>query len=283
MKRIYKVLLALIVVALSCQNLYAYDFVVNNIYYNYVTDKGGSNVEVTYNSGPSSYSGNVVIPSTVYSGKTYTVIRIGNSAFYNSTNLTSVTIPNTVTSINSGAFSGCTKLKSVYVSDISWFSNCTFENQYSAPTCNGSALYINNVLLQSPTLPSKINKYAFCGCNSLKSVTIPSGGTTIGMDAFKGCSNLKSVYVSSLLDLENCSFANENSAPTCNGADLYIGGEKLQSLTLSGTEFNAPYIFYGCTSIVSLTIPSSVLKISTGAFKGCTNLRKIISMPNTVP
>ena len=283
MKRFYKVLMALIVAALSCQNLYAYDFVVNNIYYNKTS---GNAVEVTHNGTNYPYSGNVKIPSGVtYGAVQYIVTGIGSGAFsYNGGNLLSITIPNTIKYIDVGAFYGCKKLKSVYVSDISWIYNCTFSGESSIPTCNGADLYINGVLLESLTLPStKITDYAFCGCNSLKSVPIPSGGTIIGKDAFKGCSNLKSVYVSSLSNLDNCSFANENSHPSCNGADLYINGKKLQTLTLEGSIFTNSKFFYGCTSLISLTIPSTMLELGANTFVGCSNLRKIICLPNTVP
>lgn len=91
----------------------AYDAKINGIYYNFAGDEA----EVTYQNfnyelehyGPiSDYSGNVVIPAHVtYNSQSYSVTKIGADAFQDSSGLTSVTIPNSVTSIGSSAFWGC--------------------------------------------------------------------------------------------------------------------------------------------------------------------------------
>ena len=79
---------------------------INGIYYNLITKSGANVAEVTSN--PSKYSGDIVIPSSVeYNGTQYSVIKICDSAFYDCGSLTSITIPNSVTSIGSSAFSGC--------------------------------------------------------------------------------------------------------------------------------------------------------------------------------
>ena len=93
---------------------WAYDFYRDGIYYNKL---GETSVAVTYkDTDYNSYSGSVVIPSTVtYSGKTYIVTGIGGLAFHNSSGLTSIIIPNSVTSIDNLAFEGCTGLTSVTI------------------------------------------------------------------------------------------------------------------------------------------------------------------------
>ena len=81
------------------------------IYYNYSTD--GKELSVTYRGSSYSsyldeYSGKIVIPETVnYNGNTYTVTSIGQSAFYGCKGLTSIEIPNSVTSIGYYAFGEC--------------------------------------------------------------------------------------------------------------------------------------------------------------------------------
>ena len=84
---------------------------VDGIYYNL----NGTNktAEVTYKDYKKpSYSGDVVIPETVtYDGQTYSVVGIGKEAFYDCRGLTSITIPNSVTTIGDGAFSGCIQRK----------------------------------------------------------------------------------------------------------------------------------------------------------------------------
>lgn len=85
----------------------AYDFVVDGIYYNKLST---NEVEVTYKySGSQSYTGDVIIPSTVsYSDNAFTVTAIGNSAFNGCGHyVKSVTLPNTIRIIGSGSFVNC--------------------------------------------------------------------------------------------------------------------------------------------------------------------------------
>ena len=97
----------------------AYDAYVDGIYYNF--NKDGKNAIVTYLSFASSdntfaYSGVVIIPDKVtYNGETYSVTSIDQCAFWLCSELTSVTIPNSVLSISSGAFTGCSGLKTVTI------------------------------------------------------------------------------------------------------------------------------------------------------------------------
>ena len=91
---------------------FAYDIAVENadsvtIYYNFINDS--TELEVTYkNTQYRSYIGNIVIPEEVtYNNTKYNVTTIGDDAFYESFLLTSVTIPNSVTSNGGCAFSFC--------------------------------------------------------------------------------------------------------------------------------------------------------------------------------
>ena len=102
----FLVLLMMVLCAISAS---AYDFEVDGIYYNI----DGNNVAVTYKSYTnhtyySDYAGDVTIPTTVtYNDMTYNVTAIGSCAFSNCSDLTNVTIPNSVSSIGSGAFYQC--------------------------------------------------------------------------------------------------------------------------------------------------------------------------------
>ncbi len=143
--------LLLILIALLPVVANAYDAEIDGIYYNF----SGNEAEVTYrNTNYNSYSGAVVIPSTVtYSGETYSVTSVGNGAFYGCSGLTSVTIGNSVTTIGNFAFYNCSSLTSVTI----------------------------------PESVTTIGNYAFYNCSSLTSITIPSSVTSIGDHAFYCC------------------------------------------------------------------------------------------------
>jgi len=98
-------------VEMDLSNMETYDCEAGGVYVDVAT---GDNTTCTVTSGDSAYSGEVVIPETVfYEGQTYTVTVVGTDAFADNTELTGVTVPSTVTTICSGAFSGCTSLANV--------------------------------------------------------------------------------------------------------------------------------------------------------------------------
>lgn len=118
------------------------------------------------------------IPSSVTS--------IGSQAFSGCTGLTSITIPSSVTSIENYAFQSCTGLTKVVIpSSVTSIRNDAFRNCAS---------------LTSITIPNgvtSIESNAFMSCASLTSITIPSSVTSIGVQVFSGCTNLTSVTFNS--------------------------------------------------------------------------------------
>lgn len=153
----------------------------------------------------------VVIPSSY---ENIPVIGIDFQAFYGCSNLTSVTIPNSVLSIGYQSFMNCSNLKTINIPN----SVTTIDNEAFA-NCDG---------LTSITIPESVTEielYAFRDCSNLKSVVI-SGETTIGMYAFMGCTNLESVVIGSgvrrivMGAFNNCSSLTDvtiDSAPIYNG------------------------------------------------------------------
>ena len=284
MRKLFSLFVALIVTA----TLWAHDFEVDGIYYNFLN---GNAVEVTYPNDDRwgtygapidypGYSGDVVIPdSVIYNGKTYQVTSIGNSAFYDSS-LTSVTIGNNVTSIGQEAFRKCSALTSViigksvtsigenafegcssltktnYTGDIASWCDIKFESISANPMYCSHNFYINNQKIEELVIPSSVTSigyYTFSGCSSLTSLTIPNSVTSIGEGAFSSCTALSVVSIA------------ENLITIDKGAFAYCSS--LTSVTLPNSLTNIEYgAFYGCTSLNSITIPNSVMRIKGEAF-----------------
>ncbi len=181
----------------------------------------------------------VIIPATY---KDLPVLLIEGYAFSSCISLTSVTIPNSVTTIGEEAFENCSSLTSVTIPN-------------SVTTIGGSAFY-NCRSLTSITIPNSvttIEQYAFSDCSSLTSVTIPNSVTTIGYRAFDNCSSLTSITVG-----EN------NTAYKSIDGNLY---------TKDGTTLIQYAIGKTATEFI---IPNSVTTIGECAFNNCSSLTSVI-------
>ena len=187
MRKLFFLFLTLV----ATTSLWAEDFSVGGIYYNYLD---GNNVEVTYrgndyNSYYNEYSGAVIIPSTVrYNGTTYSVTNIGDEAFRGCSSLTSITIPNSVTSIGKWAFQSCSSLTSVTIN-----SDAIVNKTYSYSS-NISDIFGSQVIEYIIGDDVKgIGYAAFDGCFSLTSITIGNSVTSIGDGAFRYCESLNTI------------------------------------------------------------------------------------------
>ena len=244
-QNILKSLLLALLLAMLPQVASAYDFMVDGLCYNKNVD--GTSVTVTYEGtgadgyGYSNLNGDLVIPPSVtYDGTTYSVTKIGDTAFRNCTGLTSVTILNSVTEIGSSAFYGCSGLTSV--------------------TIGNSVTTIGN--------------RAFSGCTGLTSVTIPNSVTSIGWSAFRNCTGLTSIVVEN----GNPKYDSRNSCNAIieTESNTLITGCQSTIIPNSVTKIG-DFAFSGCSGLTDVTIPSSVTSIGNFAFGGCTGLTSIKS------
>ena len=203
------------------------------------------------------------------------VTSIGDFAFYNCTGLTSVTIPDSVTFIGSEAFECCTGLTSITIPDslaniegYAFNNTAWYNNQPDGMVYAGRVTYSykgtmpdnTSIIIRDGT--KGIAGSAFMDCTGLTSVSIPDSVTSIGDDAFFGCTGLTSVTIP--------------DSVTSIGDDAFYGCTGLTSVTISDSVTSIGYdAFTGCTGLTSITIPDSVTSIGYDAFYGCTGLRSV--------
>lgn len=263
---------------------------INDIYYK--LDMVNYTAEVTQKT-KGKYSGDIVIPNSVdYKDQTCAVTTIGYYAFNGCDEMTSITIPPSITSIQN-AFWGCTGLTAVYIDDLKAWCNISRPDFYSSPLGYAHHLYLNGEEIVDLVVPdgvtsigygafndlssltsvtiassvTSIGERAFFDCTSLASVTIPESVTSIGKDAFAWCSSLTSVSI-------------PNSV-TSIGQDAFVNCTGLTSITIPDSVTTLDWVFRGCTGLTAITIPSSMTSIGEMAFSGCTGLTSV-TIPNSV-
>ena len=283
MKKLFIFLLALLPMLASADPVE-----IDGIYYN--LDSKTKKAEVTKKPNNWTYSGSVVIPSTVtYDGTQYSVTSIGEDAFYRSS-VTSITIPNSVTSIGKDAFIYSKKMTSITIPNSvktigeGAFTTCEGLTSIIIPssvTSIGDAAFNGCSGLTSVTLYTgltSIGEYAFFQCSSLTSVTIPATVTSIGYAPFADCKKLASITVksgNSVYDSRNnCNALIETASNTL------IAGSQNTEIPNSVTAIGGS-AFMGISGITSITIPNSVTTIGGSAFYYCTDLTSI-GIPNSV-
>lgn len=217
---------------------------------------------------------NTIIPNSVTS--------IGDGAFSGCNGLTSVTIPNSVTSIGNSAFYGCSGLTSVTIpNSVTSIGNSAFQE------CSGlTSVAISNSV-------TFIGDGAFSGCSGLTSVTIPNSMTSIGNSAFEGCSSLSSItFSNSITNIGEKAFLNTGWYNNQSDGPLFLnkwllgykGDYPKGKITIpNGIKGIAKKAFYDCKDIYSVTIPYSVTDIGDYAFAGCYGLTDFICYAEVPP
>ena len=234
------------------------------------------------------------------------VTTIGPFSFQYCYSLSSITIPNTVTSIGGTyAFNGCYSLQSITIPDsVTTIGTYAFYQCYSLQsitipngvTSIGNYTFSRCSSLSSITIPNtviSIGNYAFYGCSSLSSITIPDGVTTISGGAFYQCYSLQSITIpNGVTSIGNYAFSGCQvlSSVTIPNTVTSIGGNafeycySLSSITIpDGVTSIGNSAFSLCYSLSSITIGNSVTSIGDNAFNGCSHMESIKFAPTTPP
>ena len=255
-----------------CSNLSAINVASGNTHYSSIDGVLYNYVQDTLIQCPCAKT-SVTIPNSVTS--------IGDYAFNNCRNLASITIPSNITSIGEEAFTDCRGLTSITIptsvasiGDYA-FSNCTGLTSIDIP--NSITSIVNRMFygctgLTSITIPSNITSIgggAFSGCTGLTSITIPNSVTSIGGSAFYGCTGLTSITL-------------PDSIGGAIGSQTFTNCTGLTSITLpKGVTSIGEWAFYGCSGLTSVTIPTGVTSIEVNAFRECTGLTSV-TIPKSV-
>lgn len=193
----------------------AYSFESAGIYYNIT---GDNTVEVTYSDRDNNtYSGSISVPETVTNnGTEYSVTKIGEYAFQGSA-VTSVSMPECITSIGQYACNECGSLETVVLpTNLDDFSGwCIFRN------CRN----LKNIAI--PENVTEIPNGTFSICRNLESIIIPSSVNSIGISAFSECKALKDIYCQAVNVPETHSSAFDNSP--IENMTLYVPGESMNA------------------------------------------------------
>lgn len=218
--------------------------------------------------------GKVTIPDSI--------TKINSTAFYNCKELTEITIPSTVTQIGDSVFLGCSKLSKINVSN----KNEAF--------CSENGVVLNKdksklimcppafpqTTFQVPKTVTGISESAFLGCSGLTNIIISDNVTEVPTISFTGCNKLATISVSTA----NKYFSSESGilfnkdksqllfCPVAFPQKVYLIPNSVTSVGDAAFEY--------CYKITNLTIPGSVTKIGYAAFAGCTQLSTVTYQSN---
>ena len=226
----------------------------------------------------------LTVPDTL-DGQTVTAVRAG--AFCDLDVLESVALPDSIVTVEDGAFSRCERLASIYVSPnhpaLAAIDGVLFSKsdkrlicyppakeggEYAVPQgirAIGGGAFEGAARLKSVSIPdsvTEIGDYAFYGCPALDDLRLPDGLESIGERAFSHCDALESVRIP------------ERVSNLGNAAFSYC--HALKSAEIAAPVETLPrYLFFDCTTLESVILPDGLTALDWNVFRSCTALRDV--------
>ena len=217
-----------------------------------------------------------------------TATATGYGVFESCTSLKSVKFPSTMQKMRSNTFGGCTSLESAELNEgllymgINCFYNCSSLQSIVIPNTVseiGYESFIGCSSLTKAVIGSKMSAMGvrlFKDCKKLSELTVNEGCKVISSNAFDGCVALKSVTIPGSVET-----IDDEAFGRCSGLESVTLGEGILYL---GTATASGYgVFESCTQLWKVEIPSTILKLNSNTFGGCTNLRRITCYASTLP
>jgi len=226
------------------------------------------------------------------------LLEISDRAFYGCKKLNKLTLPNSTLSIGKSAFQSCDALEDLALSESLniigdyAFADCPLLNEIDLPETNlniQTGAFQNDIALTEITLPAGLQGLgasAFEGCLALEEVTFNTESDqafTVGEDAFAGTA-VKRVNIANLDSWIQTNFSNPAANPASISHHIYQdGAEIINAIVPEGPMFFANNVFYGCSSLKTLQLPSTLEQVNDNTLYGCTALEKVYVRATFVP
>lgn len=226
------------------------------------------------------------------------LLSIGDRAFYGCKKLDMIRLPKSTLSIGKSAFQSCDALEAVELStslniigDYA-FADCPLLNEIDLPETNlniQTGAFQNDIALTEITLPAGLQGLgasAFSGCSALEEVTFNTESDqafTVGEDAFAGTA-VKRVNIANLDSWIQTNFSNPAANPASISHHIYQdGAEIINALVPEGPSVMNNNAFYGCSSLKTLQLPSTLEQVNDNTLYGCTALETVYVRATFVP